>query len=197
MIAALRHCQDLCDQASAVLVASPDAALRRKQLHLLRECADACSSVARTLSRSGCISEETALRCARILRKCARECMKHPDPFSRHCARACLYAAFVCRYCTRKGRTKLKDHGGKPYVVDIHRAARQNRTFRTARWTENIRSRKSMSETAWKGPRLGSFSFLLNRGRFSRANTGTGSILKRKRVTMMPSWSLAAPDTMS
>jgi mannose-6-phosphate isomerase-like protein (cupin superfamily) len=135
MIVALRHCQDICDQAAAMMVAAPDAALRKKQLYLLRECADTCASVARTLSRSGRISEETALRCARILRECARECTKHLDPFSRHCARACLYAAFVCRNSAREGRTKLKDHGGKPFVVDIHRAARHNRTFRTALWT--------------------------------------------------------------
>lgn len=135
MIVALHHCQDVCDQASAMLVGAPDAPLRRKQLHMLRECADTCASITRTLSHSGRISEDTALRCARILRECARECMKYRDPCSRYCAQACLYAASVCRHCTRKGRNRLKDHGGKPFVVNIHRTARHNRTFRTALWT--------------------------------------------------------------
>ena len=30
---------------------------------------------------------------------------------------------------------ELKDHGGKPFVVNIARAARQNRYYRTALWT--------------------------------------------------------------
>ena len=33
------------------------------------------------------------------------------------------------------GSIRLKDNGGKPYVVDIERAAKQNNTYRTAIWT--------------------------------------------------------------
>lgn len=36
-----------------------------------------------------------------------------------------------------EGRIQLKDYGTKPFVVDIEKATKKNRTFRTALWTGN------------------------------------------------------------
>jgi len=175
-IAALRQLQEFCNRAAARL-----PPLFGKQPHLLRRLQPRRPK----LVPIGRIAEETALR---------RSCWGHAPGR----ARIIRFPAPGPGLPARRLRLPARPNE-RTAAENLLRwsASRRNRTFRTARWTENIRSRKSMSETAWKGPRLGSFSFLLNRGRFSRANTGTGSILKRKRVTMMPSWSLAAPDTMS
>ncbi|WP_240419115.1 cupin domain-containing protein [Paenibacillus periandrae] len=35
------------------------------------------------------------------------------------------------------GKIELRDYGGKPFVVDINEATKQNNTFRTAIWTGN------------------------------------------------------------
>lgn len=135
MITVARHCQWVCEHTAAMAAAMPDTALRNKQFHLLRECADTCASAAHILFRSGHIPQQAALRFARICRRCARECRKHRDPYSQYCAQVCQYMASVYSDYARKRHIELRDHGGKPFVVDIHRAARQNRTFRTALWT--------------------------------------------------------------
>jgi mannose-6-phosphate isomerase-like protein (cupin superfamily) len=131
MINAARHCQ----WAAAMGAATPDSALRDCQSYWFRECADACASAALTLFHTGHLPPEEALRCARLCRRCARECQKRRDPYSRYWAQVFQQAAEAYRDWTQREPIDFRDHGGEPFVVDIHRAARRNRTFRTALWT--------------------------------------------------------------
>jgi mannose-6-phosphate isomerase-like protein (cupin superfamily) len=135
----VKHCQAVCDNMVTMVAYMPDAAFRSRQLRLLRDCADICAM----LARSRYISKQMAHLCCNLCEQCGQECMKYPDPHSQYCAQVCLHSASVCRayasgYANRfnqEGSIELKDYGGKPFVVNINKAAKQNNTFRTALWT--------------------------------------------------------------
>src|SRR5690606_486525 len=128
----VQHCQAVCDNMVAMVASMPDAAFRSRQLRLLRDCANICALTAQMLARSSYISKQKALLCAHICERCGQECMKYPDPYSQHCAQVCLHCASVCRayasgYANRfkqGGKIELKDYGGKPFVVNINKAAK-------------------------------------------------------------------------
>ena len=131
MTNAARHCQ----WAAAMGAATPDSALRDCQSYWFRECADACASAALTLFHTGHLPPEEALRCARLCRRCARECQEAPGSVLPILGTGLSTGGRGDRDWDPKGTHRLRDHGGKPFVVNIHRTARHNRTFRTALWT--------------------------------------------------------------
>src|SRR5690606_39059231 len=98
MINAARHCQ----WAAAMGAATPDSGLRDSQSYWFRECADACASAALTLFHTGHLPPEEALRCARLCRRCARECQKRRDPYSRYWAQVFQQAAEAYRDWTQR-----------------------------------------------------------------------------------------------
>ncbi len=139
----IQHCQSVCDRMLTMAASTSGASDRNKQARLLRDCADICGLTAQMLARSSHATGQMLLLCARISERCAEECLKHPDPDSHYCARVCLQNASACRTYALEGmmyrrpeRTvKWRDHGKKPFVINIRHAAKKNRTFRTALWT--------------------------------------------------------------
>jgi len=66
---------------------------------------------------------------------CSYTNMFHPAYWGRGRDNATDYVQQYWRYPNAHNEYRLKDHGKKPFVVNINQAAKQNNTFRTALWT--------------------------------------------------------------
>lgn len=93
----VQDCETVCEDMTTYVRKRPDVEQRRRQLQLLRDCADICGLTAKYLARKSPFSNSIACLCAYICEICGNECLRHPDPESQNCARVCLNCAEECR----------------------------------------------------------------------------------------------------
>lgn len=93
----VQHCAATCDHMITHLLHHEDIHDRRRQLELLRDCADICHSTAGIIARNSHLARMMAHVCAHICEVCGNECAKFMDHHSQHCARVCLHCSQQCR----------------------------------------------------------------------------------------------------
>lgn len=119
IVEVIQHCAAVCEYTENAILSGAEVQSRRKQLKLLRDCADICAETAKYISRHSKFSKKLALLCAKICEKCGHHCLMHPDAISQHCGRICLHCAKECRVYAGSHHHEYYDN---PY----HRRRRRN-----------------------------------------------------------------------
>ncbi|MCS1351866.1 four-helix bundle copper-binding protein [Mechercharimyces sp. CAU 1602] len=93
----LQACATKCEHITHMIAHMPDISHRRSQILIVSDCADICTLMVKYVARASFFSHKLAECCAYICGMCAAECMKYPDPDSRHCAAICQQCANECQ----------------------------------------------------------------------------------------------------
>ncbi|WZL74169.1 four-helix bundle copper-binding protein [Clostridiaceae bacterium 35-E11] len=97
LVDTIQKCEETCEHMTTFLKRKADVHQRKRQLQLLRDCADICTLTAKYIARNSGFSRCIANLCAYICETCGIECAKFPDPESQNCAQICLHCARECR----------------------------------------------------------------------------------------------------
>ena len=96
-IEACVECLVACDMCSGACLREDDVKMMAECIRLDLDCADACVSALRAMSRGGPLVAELCAACAEACDRCADECEKHEAEHCRICAEACRRCAEECR----------------------------------------------------------------------------------------------------
>ncbi|MGG6313047.1 four-helix bundle copper-binding protein [Paenibacillus macerans] len=97
LLEALQHCEAVCEFTDSAIIQRGDAGQRRKQVALLRDCADICTLTAKYVARHSGFAKSLAGYCAQVCEICGNHCLQHPDELSQKCGQICLHCAQECR----------------------------------------------------------------------------------------------------
>jgi len=97
LIDTIQNCETTCEHMTHHILHMENCAMRKRQLELLRDCADICTLTAKYIARMSLVAKCTANLCAYVCEACANECMRFPDMHSQHCAQVCMHCAMECR----------------------------------------------------------------------------------------------------
>lgn len=97
LLKTVQDCLNVCEHMVTAMIGAPDVQARRMQIHLLRDCATICATMASYLASYSMFSKATAGLCSQICEMCGNECAKFPDQMSQMCSRVCLNCAQECR----------------------------------------------------------------------------------------------------
>lgn len=97
VLCALYDCSCQCERTIACIVNSPEARLRVKQTHMLRDCADICYMTWCFLQRDSRYSLKLLKLCAHVCEACADGCSAQLDLESQRCAATGMRCAAACR----------------------------------------------------------------------------------------------------
>ncbi|WBW95028.1 four-helix bundle copper-binding protein [Oceanirhabdus sp. W0125-5] len=97
LLIVIQNCESMCEYMVTFFGEDDDCELRKKQIRLLRDCADACTLAAKYIARHSLFSKYSADFVAFICDKCAKECEKFGDRESQNCAEMCLKCAKECK----------------------------------------------------------------------------------------------------
>ena len=86
--------RDMCSEAC---LHEKDVKMMVECIRLDRDCADACLTALRAMSRNGPLVGELCAACAEACDRCAAECESHEAEHCRVCAEACRRCAEECR----------------------------------------------------------------------------------------------------
>ncbi|WP_425447440.1 hypothetical protein [Dethiothermospora halolimnae] len=92
----LCHCESTCENMTHFVKNRCDVERRRRQLTLLRDCADICGLTQKYIARKSPFSRDMAKLCASVCEACGCECSRFPDRESQNCACICLNCAREC-----------------------------------------------------------------------------------------------------
>ena len=93
----IQNCESMCEYMITFLGEEEDIEERRKQIRLLRDCADICTLTVKYISRHSIFAKHLADLCSFICDSCGKECMNFKDLESQNCAKMCMDCARECR----------------------------------------------------------------------------------------------------
>lgn len=97
LIETVQECEVTCEHMTTMIIDKHNVHMRKKQLKLLRDCADVCTLMAKFLARYSVFSKSLAKFCAIVCETCGNECKKFPDEESQRCAQICFNCAKECK----------------------------------------------------------------------------------------------------
>jgi hypothetical protein len=92
-------CLVACEMCSDACLDEQDVKMMVQCIRLDRDCAEACATAVRVMSRGGPLAAELCKACATSCDACAKECERHAKmaEHCRLCAEACRKCADACR----------------------------------------------------------------------------------------------------
>jgi len=96
LVQTIQNCEATCHYMIKMMGRRPDVQMRRKQIELLHDCAQACLQSVVFLSSDSQFAKRIIGTCALICEACGQECARHFDQASQNCARVCLHCAREC-----------------------------------------------------------------------------------------------------
>lgn len=97
LLSMIQHCEGTCEHMISMLINQGETHSRKKQIQLLRDCADICTLMAKYLARNTHLAKSLAQYCAYVCELCGNTCLQFPDHESQQCGQICLNCAQECR----------------------------------------------------------------------------------------------------
>ncbi|MCM1992839.1 four-helix bundle copper-binding protein [Oceanirhabdus seepicola] len=97
LLIVIQNCESMCEYMVTFFGEDKEVELRKRQIRLLHDCADACTLAAKYIARHSVFAKYSADFVSFICDICTKECMKFNDIESKNCAEMCMKCAKECK----------------------------------------------------------------------------------------------------